>query len=281
MRKNMNSMAICGRLLIGLLLIDVSVAHATDRFSVGTGANYSSGKYGTSTTTDIWSVPFTAEYQGDRWTFKLIAPYVSIRGAGNVIPGTGPVNNSNPRARGLGQLLGGGTNPPPATPTASTSASGLGDVVASAGYRLMSSKDQSFALDLTGRVKFGTADANKGLGTGQNDYGLSLDTYKVLGAWTPFGGVGWTNYNSSPYIKLSNGFNANAGVDYRVGSYDSVGAFYNFRQRIASGGAVQSDFTAYWNHRFGKQLRLQSYALAGTTNGSPDWGVGSSINYSF
>lgn len=280
MRKNMNWMAISGLLLIG-----VSVAHATDRFSVGTGANYSSGKYGTSTTTDIWSVPFTAQYQGDRWTFKLIVPYVSIRGAGNVIPGTGPVKNSNPLGRGLGHLLGGGPNPPPGststTTTTSTSASGLGDVVASAGYRLMSSKDRSFALDLTGRVKFGTADANKGLGTGKNDYGLSLDTYKVLGAWTPFGGVGWTNYNSSPYIKLRNGFNANAGVDYRVGSYDSVGAFYNYRQRIALGGAVQSDFTAYWNHRFGKQLQLQSYALAGTANGSPDWGVGSSISYSF
>lgn len=280
MNKHMNWMAISSLLLVG-----VSAAHAADRFSLGTGANYSSGKYGTSTTTEIWSVPFTAEYQSDRWTFKLIVPYVSIRGAGNVIPGTGPVNNSNPLGRGLlGQLLGGNPNPAPgstSTTTASTSASGLGDVVASAGYTVLTNADRSFGLDLTGKVKFGTADVNKGLGTGQNDYGLSLDTYKVLGRWTPFGGVGWMNYGSSPYIKLKNGFDANAGANYRVASRDNVGMYYYYRQRIAVGGAAQSQLTAYWNHQFSDSVRLQSYALGGMANGGPDWGAGASIKYTF
>lgn len=278
MRKNMNWMV-----LSGLLLIGVSVAHAADRFSIGTGANYSSGKYGTRTTTDIWSVPFTAAYQTDRWTFKLIVPYVSIHGSGNVIPGTGPVKNGNPLGRGLGNLLGGGSssNPGSTTTTRSGSASGVGDIVASAGYMVVSSADRSFGIDLTGKVKFGTADANKGLGTGQNDYGLSLDTYKVLGQWTPFGGVGWMNYGSSPYIVLKNGMNANAGVNYRVESSDNVGVYYYYRQRIAVGGATQSEFTAYWNHKFSDSFRLQSYSLGGMTNGSPDWGVGASIKYLF
>ncbi|MFA6231481.1 MAG: transporter [Rhodanobacter sp.] len=262
----------------GLLLIGMPVAHATDGFSIGTGANYSSGKYGTTTTTDIWSVPFTAAYQSDRWTFKVVVPYIGIHGAGNVIPGTGPVNNSNPLGHGLGHVLGGGTS---TTTTGATSASGLGDVVASAGYTLFYSADRSFGLDLTGKVKFGTADANKGLGTGQNDYGLSLDSYKVIGRWTPFGTVGWMNYGSSQYIKLKNGINANAGVDYRVASNDHVGIYYNYRQRIAVGGAPQSEVAAYWNHKFSASFRLQSYALGGMANGSPDFGVGASINYTF
>lgn len=282
MRKNMNWMV-----LSGLLLIGVPVAHATDRFSISTGANDSSGKYGTTTTTDIWSVPFTAAYQTDRWTFKLTVPYVSIRGSGSVIPGTGPVRNGNPVGRGVGGLLGrGGSSAPGSggtstTTTSSTSASGLGDVVASAGYTLFSSADRTFGLDLTGKVKFGTADVNKGLGTGQNDYGMSLDTYKVLGQWTPFGGVGWMNYGSSQYIKLKNGFNANVGVDYRVASNDNVGMYYYYRQRIAVGGAAQSELTAYWNHKFNDNFRLQGYALGGMTNGSPDWGGGASIKYTF
>ena len=279
MRKTTNWMV-----LGSLLLVGVSAAHATDRFSLSTGANYSSGKYGTSTTTDIWSVPFTAEYQSDRWTFKLIVPYVSITGAGNVIPGTGPVRNSNPLGRGLGHLLGGNPNPAPgttSTTSARTSASGLGDVVASAGYTVLTSADRSFALDLTGKVKFGTADANKGLGTGQNDYGLALDTYKVLGRWTPFGGVGWTKYGSSQYIRLKNGFDANAGVNYRVATTDNVGVYYYYRQRIAVGGASQSELTAYLNHDFGNHVRLQGYALGGMANGSPDWGAGASIKYTF
>lgn len=279
MRKNMNWMV-----LSGLLLIGVPGAHATDRFSIGTGANDSSGTYGTSTSTEIWSVPFTAEYKTDRWTFKLTVPYIGLHGSGNVIPGTGPVNNGNPLGRGLGNSVGGGSTPAPgstSTTSATRSVSGMGDVVASAGYTLVTSADRSFGLDLTGKVKFGTADANKGLGTGQNDYGLALDTYKVLGRWTPFGGVGWMNYGSSSYIKLKNGMNANVGMDYKVGGNDNIGAYYYYRQRIAVGGAPQSELAAYWNHRFSDSFRLQGYALGGMANGSPDYGAGASIKYTF
>lgn len=277
MRKHMNWMVIGGALLIG-----VPAAHATDGFSIGTGANYSSGTYGTRTSTEIWSVPLAATYRSDRWTFGLSIPYVHVHGSGNVIPGTGPVDNTNPLGRGLDQLLGGGgSSTVGSASTASTSASGPGDVVASAGYNLISRADRSFGLALNGKIKCGTANFNQGLGTGQNDYGLSLDSYKSLGKWTPFGGVGWTHYGSSRYIKLDNGMNANVGMDYRFESSDNVGLAYNYRQRIAVGGAAQSEVTAYWGHQFGDRLRLQGQALGGMTDGSPDWGVGTSINYTF
>ncbi|TAM27760.1 MAG: transporter [Rhodanobacter sp.] len=276
MRKHLNWMVIGGALLIG-----VPAAHATDGFTIGTGANYSRGNYGTDITTEIWSIPFTATYQSDRWTFGLSIPYVHVRGSGNVIPGTGPVDNTNPLGRGLDQLLGNGGLPARGTPPSRSSASGAGDVVATAGYRLLSSADRSFGLVATGKVKFGTADANKGLGTGANDYAVSLDTYKTFGNWTPFGGVGWTDYGSSPYIKLENGIQANAGMDYRVAGNDNVGVAYNYRQRVAVGGVAQSEVTAYWAHKFNNRLRLQGQATGGMTSGSPDWGVGTSVSYSF
>lgn len=274
MRKNMNRMAFVGAVLIGM-----PTAHAADGFSIGTGVNYSTGNYGSDITTEIWSVPFTASYQSDRWTFGLSIPYLHVHGSGNVIPGTGPVDNTNPLGRGLDQLLGGGSAPTGGD--TSTAAAGAGDLVASAGYRLFSSDDRSFGIVVTGKIKFGTADVNKGLGTGENDYGVSLDTYKALGKWTPFGGIGWTNYTSSPYIRLDNAIHANAGMDYRLADKDNLGVAYNYRQRIAAGGASQSEVTAYWAHKFNPRLRLQGQATGGMTNGSPDWGVGTSINYSF
>lgn len=276
MRKHMNWMAIGGALLIG-----VPATHATDGFTIGTGGNYSRGNYGTDVTTEIWSAPVTATYQSDRWTFGLSIPYVHVRGSGNVIPGTGPVDNTNPLGRGLDQLLGNGGSPAGGASPGSSSASGAGDLVATVGYRLLSSADRSFGLVATGKVKSGTADANNGLGTGANDYAVSLDTYKTLGKWTPFGGVGWTNYGSSPNIKLENGIQANAGMDYQVAGNDNVGVAYHYRQRITVGGAAQSGVTAYWAHKFGNRLRLQGQATGGMTNGSPDWGVDTSVNYSF
>ncbi len=263
----------------GLLLIGAPVAHAADggQFSLSAGADYSSGKYGTTTTTDIWSVPVTAAYQSDRWTFKLVVPYINISGADNVIPGVGRVKNGNPKGRGHGH----GSVPPVPGSSTSGSASGLGDVTASLGYELFSSADHTFGLDLTGKVKFGTADENKGLGTGKNDYGLSLDTYKAMGDWTAFGGVGWMKYTSSSYIQLKNGFNANVGMGYKLGSSDDIGAYYYYRERIADGGAPQSEVTGYWNHKFNDSLRVQAYVMGGFADGSPDYGVGATLKYTF
>ena len=71
----------------------------------------------------------------------------------------------------------------------------------------------------------------------------------------------------------------NAAADRKAGN--TVGAYYYYRERISDSGFQQSEGTAYWNHRIGDNLRLQTYALAGFSNGSPDWGVGASVKYSF
>jgi hypothetical protein len=261
---------------LALLLLGATTVHADEgRLSVGAGVDYSSGKYGTATATDIWSVPLNAGWQDDRWTLKLTVPYIGISGSDNVIPGTGGVNNGNPRGRGRGGSAGGDTT------TGRGSASGLGDIVASAGYAVFSSADRTAGLDLTGKVKFATADEDKGLGTGKNDYGLALDAYKAHGAWTVFGGVGWMKYGSSQYIRLQNGFNANLGVGLLLSETDDVGAYYYYREKIAEGGAAQSEVTAYWNHRIGAHWRVQGYVLGGLADGSPDWGAGATAKYLF
>ncbi len=267
---------------IGVLAAACTVPAMAGTPSFSAGANYSTGKYGTTTTTSIWSVPFTFGYDTGSWHFKLTVPYIRITGTGDVVPGVGKVKNTNPLGLGLGRnpLFGGG-QPTGQTTTTSTTASGLGDVVAQASYTLFYDTTERFGMDLGTRIKFGTADANKGLGTGQNDYGLNLDAYKGIGNWTLFGGVGYTRYGSSQYIKLKNGANANAGFSYKVDDGNSVGAYYYYRERIATTGYAQSEVSAFWNHNLGNTLRFQAYALTGFTHGSPDWGGGASLRWSF
>ena len=258
----------------------VAFADQSGHATLGVGADYSSGKYGTPFETEIWDVPFSVGYEADRWSVKLTVPFINISGADNVIPGVGRVLNLNPHGRGLGLGLGlGGSGSTPIVTKGS--ASGLGDVVAQATYGLVRDDAAQFGLDVTGKIKFGTADENKGLGTGKNDYGLNLDAYKGFGAWTVFGGAGYTKYGSSTFIPLHGGWNGNLGAGYRLDAGNTVGAYYYYRERISDSGFQQSEGTAYWNHRFGDNLRLQTYALAGFSNGSPDWGVGASVKYSF
>lgn len=278
-------------LVVSLSLLGLStgaaLAQDAGHFTASAGFDYSSGKYGTPFETDIWDVPFSIGYQQNRWSLKLTVPYINISGADDVIPGIGRVNNGNPngrgrgRGRGRGQGSGGGTVTPPVTQETSGSASGLGDVVAQASYGLIRDDAAQFGLDLTGKVKFGTASENKGLGTGQNDYGLSLGAYKGFGAWTLFADAGFTKYGSSTYIPLHNGWNGDVGAGYRLDVANTVGAYYFYRQKISDVGYQESEATAYWDHKFGDSLRLQTYALAGFTNGSPDWGLGANMRYSF
>ncbi|HET7662997.1 MAG TPA: transporter [Rhodanobacteraceae bacterium] len=278
-------MMIRKRTLVLALLATVAAAPAMAGTTiVSTGVNYSSGKYGTDTTTDIWYVPLSFGYNTGKWRFKVTVPYIRISGNGNVVPGVGRVDNRNPLGLGHGRGLlapGNGGSGTGTTQTGSSSASGLGDVVAQASYNLFYDKSSRFGMDLGAKVKFGTADENKGLGTGQNDYGLNLDAYKGIGNWTLFGGVGYMTYGSSQYIQLDNGANANIGVSYRFSDHNTLGAYYYYRERISDSGYAQKELTAYWNHDINKRVRLQMYALTGFSDGSPDVGGGASLRWSF
>jgi hypothetical protein len=252
----------------------------TGTWKASAGAFYSTGKYGYTTSTDIWSVPLSLGYDTGKWSFKLTAPYVSISGQSNVIPGVGKVNNGNPFGRGLGRVTGSGGGSGGTTPTTTRgTASGLGDVTAAATYQLFYDKQDRFGMDLGTRVKFGTADANKGLGTGANDYRVGLDAFKGMGQWTLFGGAGYNDFGSSKYIKLKNSVDANLGAGYRFDASNNIGAFYYYRQRISDNGSARKELTGYWNHHISKDWEVQMYALTGFSDGSPDWGAGATLKW--
>lgn len=253
-------------------LLALALPAVAGDWTVSAGADYTSGKYGTSTTTDITSIPFALAYENGPWQVKVTVPWIRISGEGTVVPGLGQVGNGNGRGTAS---AGGGTT------TTRTSASGLGDIIAKASYEVLYDRASRFGLDVSGKVKFGTADETRGLGTGKNDYTLGVDAYKGIGDWTVFGGVGYTLYGSSTRIPLSNGAEGNVGAGYRLSASDNIGAYYYYRERIYTGGYERSELTGYWNHHFSNALELQAYALTGLSNGSPDWGAGAVLKYRY
>ena len=100
-------------LLFLALAMPAAAAQAADGWTFGTGADYSTGDYGSDTTTTIWSVPFSARYTTDAWTFKATLPWLQVDGDVNVLPGLGNVGNSNPNGRGKGNGRGNGGAPQP------------------------------------------------------------------------------------------------------------------------------------------------------------------------
>ena len=90
------AMAAAGCLLAGTVQAD-------DGLTLGIGTDYSSGDYGSDTTTTIWSVPVTARFATGDWTFKATLPWTRVSGDPNVLPAIGRVVNVNPHGRGRGQ----------------------------------------------------------------------------------------------------------------------------------------------------------------------------------
>ena len=268
----MNKTIIALAVSTATLAVAMTASADEGKLTVGSGFNYSSGDYGTTTTTRIRSVPFDLGYERGLWTFKLSVPYVDISGTANVIPGIGRVKNNNLNLRGAGGSAGS---------QSSGNARGLGDMVTSAAYNLYNDSASQFGVDVSGRIKFATADVNKGLGTGENDYGVGVDVYKKLDRITAFGGVGYTKMGTSANIDLKNVFNASAGASLKVSEASAVGLVVDYRERVSNSSSPRREATVFYSFRPANAWKTQVYLLKGFSDGSPGYGAGVSANYAF
>lgn len=235
-------------------------ALAEGNFTLKTGYDYSTGKYGTNTRTEITAIPFIGAYETGNWTLKASIPYVRITGSDNVVAGVGAVRR---------------------TSTTTRTDSGMGDLTTSASYAFLLDPKSQSGIDVTAKVKFGTADSDRGLGTGENDYWLLVDPYMKMGNVTWFGGVGYGMLGSSDTLQLKDVVSANAGLSYKLDQQASVGAILDYRSKSTDTGFTQQELTAFYSRKLSSGYKLQAYAVKGFSDGSPDWGGGLNVARAF
>lgn len=256
----------CAAVVALCLAANAALGAEDGALSLGVGIHYSEGDYGTGTTTEIISIPFTARYDKAAWTYKVTVPYLRVTGSTAVVPGVGQVGpGASGRRRG----------------TAEATESGLGDVVTSATYAAYYDRASQTGLDVTGKLKLATADADRGLGTGEHDFGFQVDVYKSFDRTTAFAGVGYTFLGSSAALPLNDVLNYTLGASYRIDARDSAGLSYDEREPASSASGPQRELMAFWTRKLDKTLRAQLYLLRGLADGSPDWGAGISIAGAF
>jgi hypothetical protein len=110
---------------------------------------------------------------------------------------------------------------------------------------------------------------------------MQVDAYKTYGRVTYFGGIGYTELGSSPYIQLNSVLNATAGASYKLDERNSAGLSVDTRERASPSGSPQRELTAFWTQKIDRTWRAQAYVLKGFSDGSPDWGVGASVAHAF
>src|SRR5262249_16056447 len=86
------------------LLFGVASVAATERsLEVTAGFDYSTGDYGTSSSTEIVYVPLTLEAAMGSWTVRTTVPYLRITSEGGPVQGpNGPIDSGAGAAMGWG-----------------------------------------------------------------------------------------------------------------------------------------------------------------------------------
>lgn len=240
-----------------LALHGVSIAEDNGDFTttLAFGAGYTTGTYGSDVDIEDTYLPLTAVVSGDKVSVRLTVPYLSVRAPegttydpdGVPLPGSGDT----------------------------TTESGLGDVLASMTvYDVLRSERHKIAMDLTGKIKFGTADYETGLGTGENDYSVQADFYKFADKVTLMASLGYRFRGEPEGVALDDTVIAAIGTTYRFSPDVKGGLFYDYRDASRDINDASQEVSAFVSRNMGDDWRIQAYVLAGLSDSSPDFGGG-------
>lgn len=247
-----------------LLTGGIASAETDDAFfRLSTGVEYTSGTFGGTEDIDDLYAPVTASVDAGRLGFRLTVPYLSIRAPTEIaeIGDDGqPVAGSGPRV----------------------TESGLGDIIAGVTfYELIDNRNLDLIVDVTGTVKFGTADVDRGLGTGENDYSVRFDAYKFFDRTILMGSVGYRFRGEPAGVELNDVLLGSVGGAYEVSSDTMVGVYFDYRQSALENNEDIRELTGFASTRIRENWSIDVYAFAGFTDSSPDWGGGISLSTDF
>jgi len=234
--------------------------------SISVGVDYASGDYGTDTTT-TFAVPLSLKHETGPWTLRASVPYVHTDGTFNSVEGVSGKGGS-----------GNGTDDVPAT---KHSESGLGDLTIGATYNLIDNPE-GFSFDIGAKAKIATADKAKTLITsGANDYSFQVDTFRSFSSMALFATLGYTIKGEPAGVSYKNPFYSTLGVSFPLKTGHTIGAAWNYRQKLTSLGNPVSELTAFYSMQINPTQKIQLYALTGLSNGSPDIGGGVVLTHAF
>jgi len=261
----------CIAISAALLLACISPAAAEDepRWSLSSSVNYSVGDYGTGKDTTFIYVPFTLGVKPiDRFTIGLTIPYIYQTGETVVITGGGVAVRKNKQSQ-LGT----------ATQNQVTSTEqGLGDVLLKGQYVLLEETSVLPEIAPYLKIKFPTADSNRGLGTGEFDETVGVDLSKTLfPRFVSYVTLAYTFIGSPAGSSFDNSFGWSVGAAYLVAQPFSVFAFLDGSTAISSGQANPLEVRVGADYRVAQALKIFGSVSRGLSDGSADWGVSAGL----
>jgi hypothetical protein len=258
---------------IALILLTAVPASADDfLWLVSTSFNYSSGDYGTGKDTTLIYVPLTLGVRPiERFTVSLTIPYIRQSTQTVVVTGGGVAVRRDKEA----QLK---TSRSSVTKTED----GLGDLLLKGEYVVL--QERTFMPETSGylKIKFPTADEDRGLGTGKFDETVGVNLSKALiERLYGYLGLGYTFIGSPSGTQLHDSFGWSVGTAYAVTTPFSVFGFLDGATAISPGKDGPLEGRVGAEYKLTKAMKVTGSVTKGFSNGSPDWGISAGLAFRF
>ncbi|MDO8730779.1 MAG: transporter [Candidatus Omnitrophota bacterium] len=229
-------------------------------FRSTSGVSVTTGDYGTSEDTTITQLYETFVAKGQVGEIGVTLPYLFRNGNGVTV-------GESRRAQS-------GTIP--------EEADGIGDVQVTGTYFWLEEDESRPAVDLAGRVKFPTADDDEGLGTGRFDVGFGPELLKHFGQLITFADFELVLRDKPDNSTIkSTRFDYSLGVGYPLTDRFTGYASLDGGTPTNSGADAPLELVLSAVYKATETVHLNGFLLAGLTEGSPDFGAGTSVTFYF
>ena len=244
-------------------------ADADPRWLFSSSVNYSVGDYGTNKDTTIVYVPFTFGVRPvDTLWISLTLPWIYQSSENVVVTGGGVAA----RKKNGGKF---------ARPERSTSESGVGDLLLKVSYTILEERDFVPEIAPYVKIKFPTADSDRGLGTGEFDETIGVDLSKrLIDRLFGFVTLSYTFIGDPPGTDFRNSFGWSVGPAYSIGPL-SVFAFLDGSTAISPGQPDPLELRVGAEYRLIPALKFTGAVTRGLSNGAADWGVSAGFTLRF
>lgn len=221
-----------------------------------------------------WSTPLDLSWSRDSMTAGVSIAYLNIQGTGVSIPGIGPIAQLIANRPAAGRIL---SRFP--IPSASSSSSGFGDLNLYGRWSHPLREGSSFVT--TGSIKLGTADEEKGLGSGKTDLGLDFSYQKTFSRCSLALSAGYQVLGDPEGIELENGIRGSVSVSLPTSSGDEWSLAFNFSESTNAGAPNATTLSGGWAKSLESGYLISLYTAVGLSDASPDLSVGISVGFGF
>ena len=233
---------------------DVYTEPNTYLWEFDTSLSYSTGDFGTPTTTNTLYWPLTIRRFFKDADIAFTFPFIYQKSGPGIAAISGHPfqisNNTNGREETHG---------------------GIGDLLLNGRYYVFNESTQAFTLSTIGQIKFPTANDNDGLGTGEFDETIGLESSKNFDQlWSGYLNLYYTFIGEPPGRELDNEFTFSIGVGYQIRPSTQATLFYRESTALVDDQDNPRTVSLGLNHKLTNETMIYGSTGFGVSEGSPD-----------